>query len=115
MPGGGSLYQSVLLSAEEYDGKLIGVDADQSGISERFLTSATKGIDASVIVALDEFFASGKKWPDKLGGQAVSYGAKEKCVSLPGAGNCMAFPDCHDKRVFAAAYPIEIRRYPDSD
>ena len=88
---GGSLYQSVLLSAEEYDGKLIGVDADQSGISERFLTSATKGIDASVIVALDEFFASGKKWPDKLGGQAVSYGAKEKCVSLPVQGPAWRF------------------------
>ncbi len=88
---GGSLYQSVLLSAEEYDGKLIGVDADQSGISERFLTSATKGIDASVIVALDEFFASGKKWPDKLGGQAVSYGAKEKCVSLPVQGTAWRF------------------------
>lgn len=88
---GGSLYESVLSSAEECDGLLIGVDADQSGISERFLTSAAKGIDSSVVVALDEFFANGKKWPEKLAGQAVSYGAREKCVSLPIQGSAWRF------------------------
>ena len=88
---GGSLYQSVLTAAEECNGVLIGVDADQSGISGRFLTSATKGIDSSVIVALDDFFASGKKWPEELAGNAVSYGAKEKCVSLPVQGNAWRF------------------------
>lgn len=80
---GGSLYQSVLASAEICDGMLIGVDTDQSGISERFLTSAVKGVDSSVIVALDEFFANSRRWPEKLAGHAVSYGAKEKCVVLP--------------------------------
>lgn len=88
---GGSLYESVLAAAEECNGVLIGVDADQSGISGRFLTSATKGIDSSVIVALDDFFASGKKWPEGLAGTAVSYGAKEKCVSLPVQGNAWRF------------------------
>lgn len=88
---GGALYESVLSAAEECNGVLIGVDADQSGISGRFLTSATKGIDASVIVALDDFFASGKKWPEKLAGNVVSYGAKEKCVSLPVKGNAWRF------------------------
>ncbi|MCM1123966.1 MAG: BMP family ABC transporter substrate-binding protein [Eubacterium sp.] len=88
---GGSLYESVLSAAEECNGVLIGVDADQSGISGRFLTSATKGIDSSVIVALDDFFASGKKWPEELAGKAVSYGAKEKCVSLPVQGNAWRF------------------------
>ena len=80
---GGALYQSVLSSAEECDGMLIGVDVDQSGISDRFLTSAMKGIDSSVVVALDDFFASGKKWPREFAGNVVSYGAKEKCISLP--------------------------------
>ncbi len=80
---GGSLYQSVLASAETCEGMLIGADVDQSGISERFLTSAMKGISSSVVVALDDFFASGKKWPDGLAQKAVSYGAKEKCISLP--------------------------------
>lgn len=88
---GGSLYESVLAAAEECNGVLIGVDADQSGISGRFLTSATKGIDSSVIVALDDFFASGKRWPEELAGSAVSYGAKEKCVSLPVQGNAWRF------------------------
>lgn len=80
---GGSLYQSVLPSAETEDGMLIGADVDQSDLSERFLTSAMKGIDASVIVAIDEYFANGKKWPEDLAGNTVSYGAKEKCISLP--------------------------------
>lgn len=88
---GGSIYESVLSAAKEREGLLIGVDADQSGISERFLTSATKGIDASIVVALDEFFASGKKWSEKFAGEAVSYGAKEKCVSLPVQGDAWRF------------------------
>ncbi len=88
---GGSLYESVLSAAEECNGVLIGVDVDQSGISGRFLTSATKGIDSSVVVALDDFFASGGKWPEELAGKEVSYGAKEKCVSLPVQGNAWRF------------------------
>ena len=80
---GGALYQSVLSSAQACDGMLIGADVDQSDISDRFLTSAMKGIDSSIIVALDDFFASGKQWPDTLAGKAVSYGAKENCMSLP--------------------------------
>lgn len=80
---GGSVYQAVLPSAEDCDGMMIGADVDQSDISERFLTSAMKGIDSSIIVALDDFFASGKKWPEDLAEKAVSYGAKEKCISLP--------------------------------
>lgn len=80
---GGSIYQSVLSCAEANDGMMIGADVDQSDISERFLTSAMKGIDSSIIVALDDFFASGKRWPEDLAGKVVSYGAKEKCISLP--------------------------------
>lgn len=80
---GGALYQSVLSSADLCDGMLIGADVDQSGLSERFLTSAMKGIDSSVVVALDDFYASGKKWPKEFAGNVVSYGAEEKCISLP--------------------------------
>ena len=88
---GGSLYQSVLSSAEVCDGMLIGVDVDQSDISKRFLTSAMKGIDSSIIIALDDFFASGKKWPPELAGNAVSYGAREKCINLPVQSNAWRF------------------------
>lgn len=88
---GGSIYQSVLSSAEADDGMLIGADVDQSDISGRFLTSAMKGIDSSVIIALDDFFASGKKWPSDLAGNVVSYGAREKCINLPVQNNAWRF------------------------
>lgn len=80
---GGMLYQSVLSAAEACDGMLIGVDVDQSETSELFLTSAMKGIDSSIVIALDEFFANGRKWPEKFAGNTISYGAKENCISLP--------------------------------
>lgn len=80
---GGPLYRSVLAGAEQFDGKLIGVDTDLSGVSERFLTSAMKGIKESVIASLDEFFASGARWPKELAGQAVLCGADKKYVGLP--------------------------------
>ena len=80
---GGALYQSVLFSAEACDGMLIGVDIDQSELSQLLLTSAMKGIDSSIVIALDEFFANGRKWPDRLAGNTLAYGAKENCISLP--------------------------------
>lgn len=80
---GGMLYQSVLPAAQSCGGMLIGADVDQSDVSQLFLTSATKGIDSSIIVALDDFFANGKSWPEELAGTAISYGAREKCISLP--------------------------------
>lgn len=80
---GGPIYQSVLTAAEACGGMLIGADMDQSEISGLFLTSAMKGIDSSIIIALDEFFANGRKWPKRLAGSTVAYGAKENCISLP--------------------------------
>lgn len=80
---GGSIYESVLVSAGSCEGKLIGADVNQSDVSELFVTSAMKGVDSSIIVALDDFFASGRKWPEEMAGEVVSYGAKERCSSLP--------------------------------
>lgn len=80
---GGSLYESILASADACNGLLIGVDVDQSSISERFLTSAAKGVKDSVIIALDDYFASGDVWPEELAGEVVSYGAEKKCIELP--------------------------------
>ncbi|NBJ92440.1 BMP family lipoprotein [Parablautia muri] len=80
---GGSLYQSVLEAAEEGDGLLIGVDVDQSTLSERFLTSATKDISNAVIISLDDFYAAGKEWSDGFAGEAVRYGMKENCTGIP--------------------------------
>lgn len=80
---GGGLYRSVLEAADEADGLMIGVDVDQSSLSERFLTSAIKNISNGVIVSLDDYFASGKKWSDAFAGQEVRYGAKDSCTGLP--------------------------------
>lgn len=80
---GGLLDQSVLAAAEECGGMLIGADADQSGRSELFLTSVLKGIRASVIASLDEFFASGAVWPQELAGRVTCGGSDKKYVGLP--------------------------------
>ncbi len=80
---GGSLYQSVLISAEECDGMIIGVDSDQSDISECFLTSAMKGVETSIIHALDEYYAYGESWPEEMAGTVASYDSTNKGITLP--------------------------------
>lgn len=80
---GGSLYKSVLEAAEQEDGLLIGVDMDQSSLSQRFLTSALKNISNAVIISLDDYYASGGRWSVEFGGQESLYGAKEDCVGVP--------------------------------
>lgn len=79
---GGGLYESVLEAAENQDGMLIGVDVDQSRISERFLTSAVKNVGAAVTDALDAYYASGG-WPDEDAGQVKRYGVEEGCSAIP--------------------------------
>ena len=79
---GGSLYESVLTAADERGKKIIGVDINQNNISENVLTSASKGLDRAVVIALDDYFAFGK-WSDELSGQLISYGAKDYCCTLP--------------------------------
>lgn len=80
---GGNIYESVLAAAEEYDSRLIGVDVDQSSISDRFLTSAMKGVQNSVILALDEYHAAGGIWPKELAGKSEAYGTNDACIELP--------------------------------
>lgn len=80
---GGSLYKAVLEAADEKDGMLIGVDRDQSGISERFLTSAVKDIANGVIISLDDYYASGRKWSKDFAGKSVRYGADDRCTGIP--------------------------------
>lgn len=55
---GGAIYSAVAEAAYKFDGKLIGVDVDQSDVINSYgegmaLTSATKGLAPSVINALD--------------------------------------------------------------
>ncbi len=79
---GDGLYESVLEAAEEQDGLLIGVDVDQSRVSERFLTSAVKNIGTAVTDALDAFYASGG-WSEAEAGQVRYYGVEDGCAAIP--------------------------------
>lgn len=80
---GGSIYESVLKTAEEKGGLMIGVDVDQNRESERVLTSAVKDTANAVIISLDDFFAAGGRWPETYAGQRRLYGAKENCTGIP--------------------------------
>jgi len=79
---GGSMVQSVIQAAQETtDGKVIGVDTDQSSLSDRVITSAMKGLSASVQKVLGEYYAN--QWDAKLGGQASNLGAADDATGLP--------------------------------
>lgn len=80
---GGPIYESVLGAAEEKEGLLIGADVDQCKTSDRFLTSAVKDIANAVVISLDNYYASGRKWSEEFAGKSVRYGAQENCTGIP--------------------------------
>lgn len=80
--GGGIVY-SAITSADEANGKLIGVDVDQANISERVVTSAKKELENSVKLALSDLLANGGKWSVAYAGVENKLGAAQDCVGLP--------------------------------
>ena len=79
---GGSMFQSVKAAAAEYpNAKIIGVDVDQSGESDRVITSAVKGLSASVQKVLGQIYA--EKWDSELGGKTQNLGAADDATGLP--------------------------------
>jgi len=79
---GGSMFQSVKSAAGEYpDAKIIGVDVDQSGESEKVITSAVKGLSASVEKVLGQFYDG--KWDAELANVAQNLGAADDATGLP--------------------------------
>ena len=64
---GGGIYTSVVEAAEKENGKIIGVDSDQSGIigEELTVTSAMKGLGATINTVLDAIYAG--EWDDYVG------------------------------------------------
>jgi len=80
---GGSMVQSVLAAANlTQNGKVIGVDVDQSSLSNRVITSAVKGLAASVEKVLGQYYAG--EW-NSLGGGAQQLGAADDATGLPTA------------------------------
>lgn len=77
---GGSMFQSAAAAAAANDAYVVGVDTDQSGLSDTVVTSAMKDLAGSVEDVLAAFYAG--NWSD-FGGQCVSLGANEGRVGIP--------------------------------
>lgn len=77
---GGSMYQSAFAAAGANDAYVVGVDTDQSGLSETVITSAMKDLAGSVEDVLAAFYAG--NWSD-FGGKCVTLGAAEGRVGIP--------------------------------
>jgi basic membrane protein A and related proteins len=75
---GGAVGQSVMASAEALNKKVIGVDINQGGDSTSVITSALKGLGASVQQALAEFYDD-----EFRGGETVVFNAANNGVGLP--------------------------------
>lgn len=82
---GGKIMLSCLAAAEEADGKLIGVDVDQAGESERIVTSAYKNMADSVISALTSYYDNNGAWDEAHAGIHDTFGATQKAVGIPTA------------------------------
>ena len=82
---GGSMFESVKAAAEAKGAtaKIIGVDVDQSHLSDHVITSAVKGLKESVQLILTQYYAG--EWDTKLAGKTSNLGAKEKATGLPTA------------------------------
>ena len=79
---GGSMFQSVASAASAEDGKVVGVDVDQSGDSPAVITSAMKGLADATVWAIEKHYAG--QWAE-IGGKATSLGAADNAVCLPTA------------------------------
>ena len=79
---GGSMCNSAFAAAKANNGKVVGVDVDQSGESDTVITSATKGLQSGTMWALAKFYAG--KFSD-IGGKSTSLGAADDAVCLPEA------------------------------
>ena len=79
---GGNMFQSVAAAAAANDGAVVGVDVDQSSQSDTVITSAMKGLSASVQWACGKVYDGSF---DEIGGTFVTLGAKDNAVGLPTA------------------------------
>ena len=90
---GGSVGKSVMSAAAEAGAKVIGVDVDQRYDSETVITSATKGLAASVIQVLESIYKT-DSWSD-YSGKTTVFNATNDGVGLPteviGEANADAF------------------------
>ena len=79
---GGSMFQSVASAASAEDGKVVGVDVDQSGDSPAVITSAMKGLADAAVWAITKHYDG--QWSD-IGNNLSTLGAADNAVCLPTA------------------------------
>lgn len=89
--GGGIVFSAIASAEETANGKLIGVDVDQSGLNERVVTSAMKALAYSVQLALQAWEDNGEKLPDDYAGHGISFGAADDAIGLPTAEGSWRF------------------------
>src|SRR5690606_22078447 len=77
---GGSVGKSVMSAATESEAKVIGVDVDQRYDSETVITSATKGLAASVVSVLDSIYTD--SWAT-YSAQTTFFNAANGGVGIP--------------------------------
>ena len=85
---GGTLCQSVFAAAGANDGKVVGVDVDQSGDSDYVITSAMKELANSVQQTADKFYKG--QWAE-IGGKCAVLGAADGDTGLPTADSSWRF------------------------
>ena len=78
---GGSIFNSITAAAAANDKAVIGVDVDQSYESDTVVTSALKGLTASVQWALTKVYDG--TWAEISGANSASLGAESDAVGLP--------------------------------
>lgn len=78
---GGGMIESVAVAAEKTpNGKIVGVDVDQSYVSDRVITSAIKNLKAPVIKLLSEFYSS--RWDIFYAGRITYFGADNDATGI---------------------------------
>ncbi len=80
---GGSVGKSVMAAASEAGAKVIGVDVDQRYDSDTVVTSATKGLGASVVAVLEAIYKT-NTW-GTYAGTTTYFNASNEGVGLPTA------------------------------
>ncbi len=105
---GGSVGKSVMSAATEANGKVIGVDVDQRYDSETVITSAEKGLGASVKTVLESIYKT-NSW-DTYAGKTTYFDASNAGVGLPTSiigdekGNAFDRFKTFDKTAYDAVY-----------
>lgn len=105
---GGSVGKSVMAAAKESGAKVIGVDVDQRYDSDTVVTSAMKGLGASVISVLESIYKN-NSW-NTYAGKTTTFNASNNGVSLPtevigdAKGNAFDRFKTFDKAAYDAVY-----------